>query len=178
MTLDQTIATLIKIEGGYVDHKNDKGGPTNWGITEQVARAYGYTGPMQAMPVEVAQQIYKERYWFAPKFDQINIRSTELAEEMLDTGVNMGVNWPGKFLQRSLNLLNKQATKYPDITVDGNIGKMTLWTLDQLIAFRGPKICRTVTKMCNHMQANRYFEIAEKNPTQEDFIMGWIDNRT
>ncbi|WP_276203058.1 glycosyl hydrolase 108 family protein, partial [Enterobacter hormaechei] len=44
MTKDDIFNTILGKEGGYVDHPNDKGGPTNWGITQATARAHGYTG--------------------------------------------------------------------------------------------------------------------------------------
>jgi hypothetical protein len=41
------IDALIEREGGYVNNPADKGGATNFGITEAVARANGYAGPMR-----------------------------------------------------------------------------------------------------------------------------------
>ncbi len=44
--VDQLVDALIEREGGYVDHPLDRGGVTNFGITEAVARAHG--GDLQA----------------------------------------------------------------------------------------------------------------------------------
>jgi lysozyme family protein len=44
--LDELINALIEREGGYVNHPADRGGPTRYGITEAVARAHGYGGPL------------------------------------------------------------------------------------------------------------------------------------
>ena len=44
------IDALIDREGGYVDHPADKGGATCFGITQAVARAHGYAGPMRQLP--------------------------------------------------------------------------------------------------------------------------------
>ena len=49
-SVDQLIDGLIAREGGFVDHPADRGGATNWGITDAVARAHGYTGPMALLP--------------------------------------------------------------------------------------------------------------------------------
>ena len=171
------LSALCDREGGYVDHPADRGGPTCWGITEQVARAYGYTGEMRSLPRATAEAIYRERYWVAPKFDQVASRSTVIGEELLDTGVNMGPAVAAKFLQRSLNVLNRQAKAYPDIAADGLIGPMTLHALDQYIAQRGGEGVVVLLRLLNSLQAARYVEIAERDPTQEVFIYGWLRAR-
>ncbi len=47
MTKDEIFNAILGKEGGYVNHPDDKGGPTNWGITQAVARAHGFTGDMR-----------------------------------------------------------------------------------------------------------------------------------
>jgi hypothetical protein len=39
LDVDRLVDALIEREGGFVDHPDDKGGPTCFGITEAVARA-------------------------------------------------------------------------------------------------------------------------------------------
>ena len=36
------IKQVVEREGGYVNHQDDKGGATNFGVTEQKAREHGY----------------------------------------------------------------------------------------------------------------------------------------
>lgn len=179
MNVPATIDALIEREGGskFTNHPNDRGGATRWGVTEQVARAQGYTGDMRELPVETARDIYRVRYWTGPNFDQVHDRSPAVAEELLDTGVNMGPTVAAKFLQRALNVLNRGATAYPDILVDGQIGHMTLFALDQYLAKRGGDGVTVLLRMLNGLRAVRYIEIAEANPSQESFEHGWILNR-
>jgi len=177
VTVHEIIEALIAREGGYSAHPADRGGPTRYGITEQVARAHGYTGPMAELPQEVARAIYLERYWAGPRFDQIATRSPAIAEELLDTGVNMGPGVASRFLQRALNVLNRGQDAYPDVIVDGAIGRMTLYALDQLIAARGSAGVTVLLRMLNAQQAVRYIEIAETRPSQEAFTYGWILGR-
>lgn len=173
MNVEDYISGIIQREGGYVDHPHDKGGPTKYGITQQVARAYGYMGAMQELSITVARQIYRERYWFAPKFHDVNQRSKTIAEEMLDTGVNMGTGVAAKFLQRALNTLNVQERHYPDIVADGAIGRMTLYALDQFLMKRGEDGVKVLVRMLNGQQSVRYIEISEANKAQESFQFGW-----
>lgn len=119
MNLQQTLGALIGREGKYSNNPSDKGGETMWGITVAVARAFGYAGPMSSMPRSAAEQIYTVRFWQQPGFDKIAAVDEGIAEEMLDTGVNMGPVVAGKFLQRALNVLNQGDELYPNLTVDG-----------------------------------------------------------
>ncbi len=178
MKVEDYIAALLKREDGYVDHPADRGGPTNHGITEAVARAYGYHGRMQDMPVSVAKAIYVERYWFAPGFDKINEHSTVVAEELLDTGVNMGTGVAARFLQRALNVLNSEGKHYPDITVDGAIGRMTIAALRAYLAHRGKDGHVVLFRALDSLQGARYIEIAEGRASQEAFVHGWFLHRT
>ena len=120
--VDQLIDALIDREGGYVSNPADKGGPTCFGITEAVARAHGYAGPMRQLPREDAARIYKRLYWLRPGFDQVAKRSARIAAELFDTGVNMGPAVAATFLQRALTALNRNGHDYPDLMPDGKIG--------------------------------------------------------
>ena len=71
MDVDGLIDALIEREGGYVDHPADKGGPTCFGITQAVARAHGYAGPMRQLPRSEAVAIYRRLYWLRPRLDEV-----------------------------------------------------------------------------------------------------------
>jgi len=177
MNLQDTLTMLIGREGAYSNNPNDKGGETMWGITATVARAFGYAGSMALMSRETAMQIYRERYWLQPGLDKVDRINAVIAEELLDTGVNMGPATAGKFLQRALNVLNKRATLYPDLTVDGGIGKMTLFALEAFLKTRGNDGRNVLLRMLNAQQSVRYMELAEADMSQEDFEYGWQFNR-
>lgn len=177
MNLQDTLNSLAGREGGYTNNPNDRGGETNWGITEVVARAFGYTGSMKLMPKETAMGIYRERYWLQPQFDQVAMIDPNIAEELLDTGVNMGPAVAGKFLQRALNVLNQDQKLFPNLTIDGGIGKMTLAALKTFLQVRGSDGKTVLLRMLNAQQSVRYMEIAEANTSQEGFEYGWQLNR-
>lgn len=179
MDYREIIDGILKREGdAYTNNPLDRGGPTKFGVTQAVARAFGYQGDMRDLTIGIARAIYIDRYWLQPRFDQVFERNPPMADEMMDTGVNMGTIWPGKFLQRALNVLNNEQKLFPDITVDGAIGKMTLAALDAFIAKRGSVGYAVVTRMMDSQQSVRYMEIAESNKTQESFVYGWQLNRT
>ena len=55
--VDHLIDALIDREGGFAEHPADKGGPTCLGITQAVARAHGYAGPMRQLPPAIAERL-------------------------------------------------------------------------------------------------------------------------
>lgn len=177
MTVDAMIETLVGKEGGYSNHPSDTGGETMWGITVAVARANGYNGPMRSMPRDTAKDIYRRKYFVLPGFDRVAEQSATVAEELFDTGVNMGPSVASTFLQRLLNGLNRQGKDYADIGVDGDIGPATLRALKAYLAKRGKDGEKALLKGLNALQGARYVALAEGRSANEDFLHGWLLNR-
>ncbi|WP_313906556.1 glycosyl hydrolase 108 family protein, partial [Shewanella algae] len=84
------INEVIEREGGYVNHPDDLGGPTRWGVTQAKAREHGYHGDMRDYPVEAAFAVYDADYWQRMKLDEIGDYSPDLAVKLFDFGVNSG----------------------------------------------------------------------------------------
>lgn len=174
---DAVIERLIGVEGKYSNHPSDPGGETMWGITVGEARDNGYTGQMKTMPRELAKQIYYNKYLVKPGILLVSEVNGDIAEELFDTGVNMGTSIPGLFLQRALNVLNVQGTLYPDLLVDGSIGPATIRALKAYLSKRGQEGISVILTMLNVLQGYRYIEIAERKETSEDFMFGWYRAR-
>ena len=176
--VDALIDALIEREGGFVDNPADKGGPTCFGITQAVARANGYAGPMRQLSREEAAAIYKRLYWLRPRFDAVAQRSERIAAELFDTGVNMGPAVAVTFLQRALTALNRNAKDYPDLVPDGRIGPQTLAAFDAFLKLRGQSSGETVLlRALEALQGERYLRLAERRPANEAFLYGWLANR-
>lgn len=175
MTKDEIFNIILEKEGGYVNNPNDKGGPTNWGITQAVANAHGYTGDMRNLTRAQALDIYEADYWYGPRFDQVATLSPDIAAELCDTGVNMGPAVAAKFLQRTLNVMNNQGSLYPDITADGQIGPRTIAALKSYLTTRGSTATRVMLKALNSLQGARYIDISEQRPANEAFTFGWFE---
>lgn len=177
-TIDARIRAAIEhvltVEGGYVDHPDDPGGATNFGITAAVARANGYDGPMRALPRELAFQIYYNRYVVEPRFDDIVSLSAPIAAELIDSGVNAGVQRAAEWLQAALNVANRKGADWPDIAVDGRIGPATL---NALRAFLRRRDAVLMVRLLDAYQARHYLALAERNAKFESFIAGWFSTR-
>lgn len=165
-----------RAEGGYANDPDDSGGETNWGITVAVARQYGYDDLMIDMPCEVAEDIAKKVYWDTLELDTIAEMSAPIAKELFDSGFNMGQKRPIRFIQRSLNALNRGGQDYPDQEVDGILGSKTLSALNIFLKRR--KESETIILRClNGLQLAFYMSLVERREKDEKFLNGWILNR-
>lgn len=175
---DAMLEALLEREGGYVNHPADRGGPTNFGITQEVARAHGYHGDMRALPRVEALEIYKRLYWLKPRFDAVAMRMPMIAAELFDTGVNMGPAVAVTFLQRALNALNRNQQDFADLVPDGRIGAKTLAALEAYRETRGASGGeRVLLRALEALQGERYLRLAERRPANEAFLYGWLANR-
>jgi len=176
-TFDEAFERVVGIEGKYSNNPNDSGGETMYGITAAVAKAHGYVGAMRNMPIGVAQAIYRAQYWDLLRLDDIARVSIPIAHELFDTAVNCGVGKAGTFLQRSLNVLNRGGRDYPDLTVDGVVGPMSVDALRRLLNARGSNGQTVMLRALNALQGAHYVALGEARAKDEDFEFGWFLNR-
>lgn len=101
MKFDTAFELLMEHEGGYVNHPNDPGGETNWGVTKAVAQRYGYTGSMKDLPKETAKAIAKQEYWDKVWGDDMH---PKLAYPLFDAAYHSGPPRAVKWLQQALGV--------------------------------------------------------------------------
>lgn len=181
------IEGVITVEKGYVNHPSDLGGETNFGITVGVANGravkkrlteMGWDGKMRNLTYEMAYNVYEIEYWDKLHLDAIFEISPHIADKLFDQGVNCGVGRAAKWFQRSLKSFNRRGRDYPDITVDGKIGKATTDALKAFIAKRGKvgAVNNTLRAIIS-LQGAHYITISEDREENEDFTYGWFDSR-
>ena len=104
-TYDEALRRLLLHEGGYCNHPQDPGGPTNFGITIADYRKYIKPGAsaddVRAMRLEEAKAIYRSKYWRALRCDEL---PAGVDDSIFDYGVNSGIGRAGKVLRRVLGL--------------------------------------------------------------------------
>lgn len=109
--VEAIIEDVIQVEGGnkpnggYTNDPKDPGGETKYGITAKVWRKHGYRGAIKDAPRDLAVKIYMEDYVITPKFDKVNELSSLLGSEVVDSGVNLGVTWPARWLIQAMNVM-------------------------------------------------------------------------
>lgn len=177
MSITKIIEGVLDREKGYVNNPKDAGGETNWGITIATARRNGYTGPMRDLSRDQAAKIYLNEYVIEPGFMRIAAINMAIAEELVDSGVNCGTSRPGPWLQRTLNLLNREAKLFPDLVVDGVLGPATQAALMYTLRHRGADGEKVLLRCLNNLQGVYYMEITERRAANEEFFFGWILNR-
>ncbi len=175
--IKRIIDGVIEVEGGFVDHPSDPGGATRSGITDRVARAAGYRGAMRELPRSTAFAIYWTRYVVAPNFDDVAAIDPLVAQELIDTGVNAGVDRASRWLQEALNALNSRARDYPNVGEDGDVGAATLAALKAFKAKRGPLGTRVLLRVLDTLQGAHYARLSDDDAKFEDFAFGWFAHR-
>lgn len=172
-------------EGGYSNDPDDVGGETYKGV----ARAYypswaGWTIIDDSKSINnfpnnlrgntalntMIREFYKENYWNLFWGDRLP--NQEVANELFDTGVNMGVGRAVKYLQKALNVLNRNQKNYADIVEDGGFGVNTMTALNQYLAIDDESF---LLKIMNILQGYHYIEYATKSSTQQRFMRGWLN---
>lgn len=166
-------AGVFTVEGGYSNNPADPGGETNHGVTVQVARDHGYTGPMRELPKATAQQIYVGSYVEGPGFHRVIAMSPAVGEKLVDAGVNAGTVRSARWFQQALNHLSRGGADFPLIATDGQIGSKTLAAYRALERKRGRiKACELALKLLDAQQGTHYMSL-----NKPMFIVGWADNR-
>ncbi len=133
-------------EGGYSNNPDDLGGETYKGISRVYHPSWigwaivdGWTKAMPRRDEDWLQtnerlqsyvvEFYKVQFWDTWLGDEVLEIAPAVAAELFDTGVNMGVQKAVYYLQRALNVLNRQGQSWADLEEDGLIGSRTLTAL-------------------------------------------------
>jgi lysozyme family protein len=171
-------------EGGYSVDPDDAGGETykgisrrynptwdGWVIIDSMKSHANFPAILKQLPQlqDKVYDFYKKNEWDFYKLDSFN--SQLIAEEMFDSGVNLGKKRVSKFLQESLNYLNRNEKLFNDLIVDGQIGPASLRALDFILSNGEEEL---LFKILNILQAKFYLDYMKTDPVQEKYIRGWF----
>lgn len=167
MTLfDQEFKKVLRREKGFVNHPDDKGGPTNLGITQKTLTNYlgrqATIDDVKNLTQKTASEIYYQHYWLRHHINDL----PELLQPMVfDMVINSGKNGI-KILQTAL-----ENHGYPVGKIDGNIGKNTASAATHAAAEMGNKLLETLVRR----RIIYYQNIVKADPSQDVFLNGWIN---
>ena len=129
----RALNAVLKHEGGFVNHPNDPGGPTNKGVTIATYRAYvkptGTVADLKAISDAQVSVVYRRHYWS-------KVMASDLPGgvdyAVFDFAVNSGPARAAKFLQKAVG-----------VAQDGKIGA------DTLKAARATDAAALVDRICD-----------------------------
>jgi lysozyme family protein len=153
----------LDLEGGLVDNKSDKGGKTNFGISD--ARDGKKDGlidldndgkgdiPPENLTKEQALDIYHQEYWLPCHGDEL---PPSIAIFLFDTAIHFSVEKATKLLQRKLNVF-----------ADGKIGHITIKAINA--KNQNELLINLLTE-----RAYLYHAIVKADSSQAIFLEGWF----
>ncbi|MDM8337211.1 glycoside hydrolase family 108 protein [Mediterranea massiliensis] len=154
---------IQKWEGGWADHKNDKGGKTNMGITLSTWRSCGYDkdgdGDIDADDLRLITpddvfNVFKKYYWDRYKADYIHNQSI----------ANICVDWVWASGAHGI----KRVQRLLQIKVDGIVGPQTVASIN----------LANQRQLFEAIKADRkkfIDEICQSDPSQNEFKNGWLN---
>lgn len=175
--LKLAMPTILMHERGYVNNKNDPGGPTNFGISLRFLLSTGdldkdgwidgdvnhddkiNADDIKDMTVDEATKIYALYFW--NKYDYGNIEDQEIATKIFDLSVNMGAMGAHKCVQRAL-----RAASGLMLDEDGILGAQSI----KAINLANPlKLLPAIkSEAAGYYRAIRY-------KGRQDFLKGWLN---
>lgn len=157
MTIDEILDGVLKAEGGFVDDPADKGGATNFGVTQSTLSAWRHrevtVDDVKALTEDEARAIYRAQYFVEPGYSSL---PESLWPAVVDAAVNHGTSGATKLLQRAAGA-----------TEDGVLGALTL-------ALVKTYPVRTLEARFVAQRAMKYGRIIANDPTQAKFALGWL----
>jgi len=172
-------------EGGYVNDPVDLGKETYKGISRKYNPAWEgwelvdfYKGNSNFLKQlgqdtvlqEAVKSMYKKKYWDTLYGDRITNQG--LANKLFDISVNLGPHRAVRFLQLSLNILNRDENLYKSIEETGKMDNNTHTILEYSLT-KDPETY--LLKIINILQGSHYVKRAIEKSSQKRFIRGWLN---
>lgn len=200
MGFKECLEGVLKYEGNYSKHNSDIGGETfrgisrfyhsdwdGWEIIDLVKEKIDGVKFLKSGDITAAlgsaynnklnqlvMLFYKEEFWDRVRGDEISEIDEDIACEVFDMAVNMGVKAAIRNLQKAINMTYGEwvdAKAKDFITVDGIVGKETLSALEIIKDYDG---MYALAECFRKLRALKYAQIVKNNPNQAVFIYGWL----
>ena len=158
-TFDRCLGVVFDAEGGFSDNPDDRGGPTNFGISAGFLESIGYDKTPEELTRDEARELYQKYFWGPVRGDDL---PPPVALVVFDMAVNSGVKTAVRRLQYVLN-------NYQAMDVDGAMGPRTLAAVQSAYhqyntIFLGELL---------NSRREYYADLIRKNSSRGVFARGW-----
>jgi lysozyme family protein len=163
-SVDKILWEIIRKEGGFVNHKNDRGRATKYGVTQSTLSNWigreATIEDVKLLTKDDAFEIFYKLYYEAPNIDDL---PEQIQPIITDMSVNHGPKNAIKMLQEVINACGYM------IAVDGACGPQTARVAKEVWnKIGGDFINKIVTRRL------AFFEgIVKKDSSQRVFLAGW-----
>lgn len=166
MTVEDSLALVLRHEGGFVDDPDDPGGATNFGITQATLAVWrGHDVTVEEVAVLTADEaldIYRHLYVAEPGLDRL---PGLLRPVMIDAAVNHGPAQAVHLLQHVIN-----RTGADEILEDGMLGPATRLAAEETVSRLGAWLVTALVEERRRF----YFRLADRRPESAKFLTGWL----
>lgn len=166
----KAITVALEHEGGFVDHPNDPGGATKYGISIRWLKSQGLYGDLDddgdvdiddilAIDIESATRMYREKWWNKYHYDRIV--DCDIATKVFTMSINMGANRAHRIVQHAVNSLGG------NLNIDGIIGPITMKSIN----------VETTAQLLDEIRSEQkrfYLMLIAKRPALAVFKNGWL----
>jgi len=156
-----SISIVLIHEGGYVDHPDDTGGATKYGISLRFAQNMNplFTKEdIRNLSRDDAIDLYLESFWRPNRYEEITC--SVIATKALDACINMGAGEANRILQKAC------VEQGCEIKVDGINGSKTIIEVNKCSSVKLLFSMRKLMEVFYHQLA--------RNKGQESFLDGWL----
>lgn len=172
---EELVKNIFEKEAGYSDHKNDKGGKTNYGITEETLKNYqriyggmGNSGTFvepKNLSQDQAKEIYRNEFFYGQRVNEIS--DLGVASALIDSFVLHGPKYGWQLFQKSANAIDKEN----NLVEDGKGGSKTIQKINKIPLNQiSDLLDKNYTDRLNFVSQN-----AGNDTSQKVFERGWIN---
>lgn len=163
-SVEQMITDIILREGDYVNHPDDKGGPTKFGITLDTLEEWRGEGltedDVKRLTEDEARDIFRVNFYEVPS---IFVLPEILQPIMFDAAVSHGPSTAVKLLQNLINEFNSALNLRVDGIIGAKTGKAAAWFVENAALI-----------LLVERRSDLYCDIVTLTPLQEVFLDGWV----
>lgn len=171
---EEAVSLVLRHEGNYVDHPNDPGGATSFGVSLRFLADHPDDGDFDGdgdvdkedimnMTLDDAKSIYKKHWW--DKYGYWKIPDQTIATKVFDFSVNMGAKRAHVLLQEAMN--NAFGL---NLTIDGALGPASYQVLCSILD--GDQEQQLIDAYCDAAWGF-YQRLIENNSKLAVFKKGW-----